>query len=126
MAINLTLASVDYQVQNEADDDRPRPLALAAAPRLLQAMVASGLVGSVERNLALAQTAADYKALVCLFQAGGNDGENTLVRYDTAGYQQYARCGRRRPASTSRRRSSRRSSRSISRRPTGSTRRARR
>jgi uncharacterized protein (DUF1501 family) len=58
--------------------------------RLLQAMVASGLVASVERKLALAQSAADYKALVCIFQAGGNDGENTLIRYDAAGYQQYA------------------------------------
>jgi len=67
-------------------DRLPSPL----RRRLLQAMVASGLIGSVERNLALAQSAADYKALVFLFQAGGNDGENTLVRYDTTGYQQYA------------------------------------
>lgn len=67
-----------------------RPLASPLRRRLLQAMVASGLVASVERNLALAQSAADYKALVCLFQSGGNDGENTLIRHDAAGYQQYA------------------------------------
>ena len=67
-----------------------RPLPSPLRRRLLQAMVASGLVASVERNLALAQSAADYKALVCLFLAGGNDGENTLIRNDTAGYQQYA------------------------------------
>jgi uncharacterized protein (DUF1501 family) len=67
-----------------------RPLPSPLRRRLLQAMVASGLVASVERNLALAQSASDYKALVCLFQAGGNDGENTLIRHDSAGYQQYA------------------------------------
>ena len=44
--------------------------------RLLQAMIASGLVGFAERNRALAQAAPDYRALVCLFQQGGNDGEN--------------------------------------------------
>ena len=57
--------------------------------RLLQAMVASGIVGFAERNRALAQAASDYRALVCVFQQGGNDGENMLVRYDTAGYQRY-------------------------------------
>ena len=57
--------------------------------RLLQAMVASGLVGFAERNRALAQAAPDYRALVCLFQQGGNDGENMLVRYDAAGYKKY-------------------------------------
>ena len=57
--------------------------------RLLQAMVASGLVGLAERNRALAQAPPGYKALVCLFQQGGNDGENMLVRLDTAGYQKY-------------------------------------
>lgn len=58
--------------------------------RLLQAMAASGFLGLVERNVALAQNAPDYKALVCVFQLGGNDGENTLIRYDSAGYQNYA------------------------------------
>ena len=58
--------------------------------RVLHALAASGLVGFVERNVALAQGAPDYKALVCVFQLGGNDGENTLIRYDTAGYQNYA------------------------------------
>jgi hypothetical protein len=53
-------------------------------------LAASGFLGFVERNTALAQAASDYKALVCVFQLGGNDGENTLVRFDTAGYQNYA------------------------------------
>jgi uncharacterized protein (DUF1501 family) len=39
---------------------------------------------------ALAQAAADYKALVCVFLYGGNDGNNTIVPMDGAGYAQYA------------------------------------
>ena len=32
----------------------------------------------------------DYKALVCLFLAGGNDANNLIVPYDSAGYNAYA------------------------------------
>jgi uncharacterized protein (DUF1501 family) len=39
---------------------------------------------------ALAQTTSDYKALVCIFLLGGNDGNNMLVPFDSAGYQNYA------------------------------------
>ena len=39
---------------------------------------------------ASAQAAGDYKALVCVFLFGGNDGNNTLVPFDNAGYAQYA------------------------------------
>jgi uncharacterized protein (DUF1501 family) len=38
---------------------------------------------------ARAQTSGDYKALVCLFLYGGNDGNNTVVPIDTAGYASY-------------------------------------
>jgi uncharacterized protein (DUF1501 family) len=33
---------------------------------------------------------ADFKALVCLFLAGGNDANNMIVPFDTAGYNAYA------------------------------------
>jgi uncharacterized protein (DUF1501 family) len=33
---------------------------------------------------------ADFKALVCLFLAGGNDANNMVVPFDTAGYAAYA------------------------------------
>jgi uncharacterized protein (DUF1501 family) len=36
-----------------------------------------------------AQTASDYKALVCVFMFGGNDGNNTVIPMDSAGYAQY-------------------------------------
>ena len=39
---------------------------------------------------ASAQEAGDYKALVCVFMFGGNDGNNTLIPIDGAGYAQYA------------------------------------
>lgn len=58
--------------------------------RLLKFAAAGGLLTAIERNLAIAQSAPDYKALVCVNLSGGNDGENTLVRFDTAGYQNYA------------------------------------
>src|SRR4051812_26370822 len=34
--------------------------------------------------------APDYKALVCIFLFGGNDGNNLLVPTDTTTYNQYA------------------------------------
>ena len=58
--------------------------------RLLKAAAASGLLAAVQRNLALAQAAPDYRALVCINLAGGNDGENMLIPYDSVGYQAYA------------------------------------
>jgi len=39
---------------------------------------------------ALAQTTTDYKALVCVFMFGGNDANNMLIPFDTAGYQNYS------------------------------------
>ncbi|WP_338847321.1 DUF1501 domain-containing protein [Massilia sp. W12] len=39
---------------------------------------------------AAAQTANDYKAVVCIFLQGGNDYGNTLIPYDNANYNAYA------------------------------------
>src|SRR5579864_8741354 len=39
---------------------------------------------------AFAQQTSNYKALVCVFLFGGNDGNNTVIPFDTAGYQNYA------------------------------------
>ncbi len=39
---------------------------------------------------AAAQTASDYKAIVCVFLYGGNDYGNTLIPYDNANYGAYA------------------------------------
>ena len=38
----------------------------------------------------MAATAAGYKALVCVFLFGGNDANNMLIPFDTAGYNAYS------------------------------------
>jgi uncharacterized protein (DUF1501 family) len=48
-----------------------------------------GSLGSLLASPALAQT-SDYKALVCVFLYGGNDGLNTIVPTDATRYAQYA------------------------------------
>ena len=68
----------------------PRFVASRSRRRLLGAAAASGLLAALDRRIAHAQSAPDYKALVCVYLQGGNDGDNTLIRYDTAGYQNYA------------------------------------
>jgi len=63
----------------------------AARRRLLKMLASGGAASMFASRLAMAQSAAtDYRALVCVLQEGGNDGENTLIRYDSAGYQNYA------------------------------------
>ncbi len=57
----------------------------------LNALSAGTLAASLDRY-ALAQTApqSDYKALVCLFLYGGNDGNNMIIPTENAGYNAYA------------------------------------
>ena len=69
---------------------RRPPLASPQRRLLLQALAASGLLGAIERNVALGRNAPDYKALVCVYLQGGNDGENTLIPYDNRAYANYA------------------------------------
>ena len=57
---------------------------------LLKSLAATGLMSALERNLALAQAAPDYRALVGVYLQGGNDSDNTLIRYDNEGYRNYA------------------------------------
>jgi uncharacterized protein (DUF1501 family) len=67
---------------------------------LRTASLTSAMVGAVAApsmlNLALsgqaaAQTANDYKALVCIFFFGGNDSFNTVLATDTSSWTQYKR-----------------------------------
>ncbi len=62
--------------------------------RNLAALSSAGLASRLDLlNVvasANAQQAGDYKALVCVFMFGGNDGNNTLIPIDSAGYAQYA------------------------------------
>ncbi len=61
-----------------------RASACAAGGLALASAVESfGLVG------AHAQAASDYRALVCVFLSGGNDGNNMVVPYEGDGFAQY-------------------------------------
>jgi len=55
----------------------------------LASALGAGTVGNLLLNARPAY-AADYKALVCIFLYGGNDGMNMIVPSDTARYNQYA------------------------------------
>lgn len=62
---------------------------------LLQSAAAAGMLGSMGsltalQNAARAAAAGDYKALVVIFQFGGNDGHNTLIPWDQSRYEDYA------------------------------------
>jgi uncharacterized protein (DUF1501 family) len=67
---------------------------------LRTASVVSGSVGAAAAPFALnlaslgtaaAQTASDYKAIVCLFLYGGNDSSNMVLRTDAASFNEYTR-----------------------------------
>jgi len=72
-------------------DHTPAGLRRRQFLKMLSATASSGLgLGTLASLNAAAQTAPDYKALVCLFMFGGNDGNNLLVPRETATYNQYA------------------------------------
>ncbi len=48
------------------------------------------LVNLVASASAQPAPGGDFKALVCVFLFGGNDGNNTVIPFDSAGYGQYA------------------------------------
>lgn len=48
------------------------------------------LLGATLSGQGLPQGADDYKALICVFLFGGNDGNNTIIPYDQPTYDRYA------------------------------------
>jgi uncharacterized protein (DUF1501 family) len=57
---------------------------------LAQLRMIGAVAGTASGNLPAGGAAGDYKALVCLFLAGGNDANNMLIPSDPAGYAAYA------------------------------------
>jgi uncharacterized protein (DUF1501 family) len=57
------------------------------------AVLGGACLGRLNRLYAAVPTAPDYKALVCIFMYGGNDGNNLIVpmRTDAQGYSDYFR-----------------------------------
>ncbi len=60
-------------------------LGTAGKTTMLGSFSTLGLLAGVQD----AQAATDYKALVCVYMYGGNDGNNLIVPLDTARYTQY-------------------------------------
>ncbi|QFT13058.1 DUF1501 domain-containing protein [Vibrio sp. THAF190c] len=58
--------------------------------QLLAAMASTPIVSMIGTSSAYALPNNDYKALVCVFLFGGNDGFNMLVPNDNAHYDEYA------------------------------------
>jgi uncharacterized protein (DUF1501 family) len=71
-------------------DESPTSVARRRMLRQMAGMGALGLVPSLASVVSQdAYAAGSYKALVCIFLFGGNDGNNTVVPTDTAGYGKY-------------------------------------
>ena len=58
---------------------------------LLSVLGGAATFGQAGMTVARAQSAGDYKALVCIFLFGGNDAGNLIVPTDTAAYANYQR-----------------------------------
>jgi uncharacterized protein (DUF1501 family) len=69
------------------------PTSVAARRRVLRQLAGMGALGLVPGLASVvsqdANAAGSYKALVCIFLFGGNDGNNLIVPTDTAGYNNY-------------------------------------
>jgi uncharacterized protein (DUF1501 family) len=70
--------------------DRRSFLRNAAALSSLGLAARFDLINLVASASAQTVPASDYKALVCVFMYGGNDGNNTVIPMDTAGYASYS------------------------------------
>ena len=66
---------------------------LRMAAHSLGALGAASCMGRLSRLYAASTEAADYKALVCIFLYGGNDGNNLIVpiKTDAQSYADYLR-----------------------------------
>ena len=53
------------------------------------ALVGAASLGAVSSRAGAQAAGSDYKALVCVFLTGGNDGHNTLVPMAPAAYAAY-------------------------------------
>ncbi len=63
---------------------------LGNSARALFGAAGAAFATDLARIGAFAQTGGDYKALVCVFLYGGNDGDNTFIPRSTAEYNKYA------------------------------------
>lgn len=71
------------------DHGRRELLRRGASLGLMRLLSTPTLLGLAGMGSAAAQTAGDYKAIVCVLLDGGNDGFSTLVPFDTASNTRY-------------------------------------
>src|SRR5437868_6412167 len=64
--------------------------AAVSATGMLSALAQLRMLGAVATPDPTVAGVTDYKALVCLFLAGGNDANNLIIPNDSAGYAAYA------------------------------------
>ncbi|HEX6737419.1 MAG TPA: DUF1501 domain-containing protein [Vicinamibacteria bacterium] len=81
--------------RRDPEADAHRTPARREFMRRCAALSAAAFTSGVERfvrltEVAHAQAPGDYKALVAIFMDGGNDGNNTVVPLDAAGYAAYS------------------------------------
>ncbi len=72
------------------NDQLQRPLTRRQVLGRSAALAAAGPLAAAH-SLAAPLQGSDYRALVCVFLYGGNDGNNMLVPMDSAGYAAYAK-----------------------------------
>jgi uncharacterized protein (DUF1501 family) len=60
--------------------------AAVGATGILSALAQLRVIGAMAADT----SGSDYKALVCIFLYGGNDSNNVIIPYDSAGYASYA------------------------------------
>ncbi|ESQ88248.1 hypothetical protein ABAC460_16445 [Asticcacaulis sp. AC460] len=82
-----------------SDDTNDKPVAAPAIHKGISRRLALQMAGAAGGSAfltqlaaaggAAAQTANDYKALVCVFLYGGNDQSNTVIPYDVNAYARY-------------------------------------
>ena len=72
------------------NDQLQRPLTRRQVLGRSAALAAAGPLAATH-SLAAPLQGSDYRALVCVFLYGGNDGNNMLVPMDSAGYAAYAK-----------------------------------
>lgn len=86
--MNPTSSSIDRRVFL-----RQACCAAVGTTGILSALSQLKLIGAQAADTGTVRTASadsDYKALVCLFLNGGNDGNNVIIPYDAASYASYA------------------------------------
>jgi len=79
-------------ISNRREFIRQSCCAAVGTTGMLSAIAQLKAIGAVSADAvrpSSSQLVTDFKALVCIFLSGGNDGTNVIIPYDTASYNSY-------------------------------------